>query len=448
MNYNLYNATHKSWDHVGNVTPNVEYSEAIRPHGEFMVADYLPVGRYDKFYEHYFVVSAGKAVAFDRFGRVVPAGLKVAWAVASGTVLAYAAVDATEKVINLTTGVAVTGAVNYTRTQLTAALLARGYIDSTENAEDFISYPIGVAPYNYIQWCGGDGSNPALYRQHNYNMQPRVGILCRYVIELPVVPASGGSVAIGSADAISGSAIADWTTSNAAGSWFNATALAATTRYAADVGVAPKNPNVVALNLPVMSMAKNTTITPMTLPVGFTREVDSIAGLTTAGDYFFDYDVGVILFYKLSGAAAAVGSVTFTFYYYDAIPATVSTYACALGALKPGDYVKADANSNFVKVNTLVSTDFTGLTTADPETSLTYAEMALVLNVLAKRQDEVIGQVLDGELYPKDFLERVRTMYPDMGVTDRMPGSASGGMPDAITYAGGSNRKIRILILK
>ncbi len=447
MNYNLYNATHKSWDHVGNVTPNVEYSEAIRPHGEFMVADYLPVGRYDKFYEHYFVVSAGKAVAFDRFGRVVPAGLKVAFAVASGTVLAYSATDATEKVMNLALGVTVTGALNYTRTQLTAALLARGFIDASENAEDFISYPIGVAPYNYIQWCGGDGSNPALYRQHNYNMQPRVSILCRYVIELPVVPASGGSIDLGSSTAISGSAIADWT-SSANGAWFNATGLNATTRYAADVGASPKNPNVVGINLPAMYLAKSTTITPMTLPTGFTREVDSIAGLTTAGDYFFDYDVGMVLFYKLSGAAAAIATGTYGFYYYDSVPASVSTYACALGSLKPGDFVKADANSNFVKVNTLVSTDFTGLTTADPETSLTYAEMALVLNVLAKRQDEVIGQVLDGELYPKDYLERVRTMYPDMGVTDRMPGSASGGMPDAITYAGGSNRKIRILILK
>ena len=79
MSANSYTATHKTWDHVGNITPNFEYSEAQRPHGEFRPADWLPVGRYDKLMEEYFVVSAGKIVALDGEGRVVPAGLKVLW---------------------------------------------------------------------------------------------------------------------------------------------------------------------------------------------------------------------------------------------------------------------------------------------------------------------------------------------------------------------------------
>ena len=37
--FNLYSANHKVWDHVGNITPNVELSEAHRPYGEYIVAD-------------------------------------------------------------------------------------------------------------------------------------------------------------------------------------------------------------------------------------------------------------------------------------------------------------------------------------------------------------------------------------------------------------------------
>ena len=49
MTFNQYTASHKTWDHVGNPTPNVEYSESHRPHGEFMPADWLPVGRFEKY---------------------------------------------------------------------------------------------------------------------------------------------------------------------------------------------------------------------------------------------------------------------------------------------------------------------------------------------------------------------------------------------------------------
>ena len=41
MSFNAYSANFKTWDHVGNVTPQVEYCEAARPHGEFMPADWI-----------------------------------------------------------------------------------------------------------------------------------------------------------------------------------------------------------------------------------------------------------------------------------------------------------------------------------------------------------------------------------------------------------------------
>jgi hypothetical protein len=437
---NLYSANHKVWDHVGNITPNVEYSEAHRPHGEYIPADWLPVGRYEKHYENYFVVSSGKVVAFDRTGRVVPAGLKVAFATTSADQLTYATTDVTEGVIDLTTGVAVTAAGGYTRTQLTAALIARGLIDAGENAEDFISCPVGVAPFNYLQWAGGDGFNPADNRQHNYNMQHRVAILCKYVIEMPLVPASNAGDDLSSATAISGSAIVDWTATTD-GAWFSSTSLSLTTRYAEDVTAGD---DVVAINLSVMDLAKNTTLTPIVLPTGFTREVASIAELTTAGDYFFDYEVGVILMFETDGNAAVVASGTVTFYHYELLPASVSTYACALGDLQPGDFVRANKDSNYIKADVFSGgtriADGTGLVTED--------ELAAAMNEVTLRQDEIIGQVLDSDTHPKDYMDRVRTAYPQLGTVDQMPGSASAGYPAQLTYAGGSDKMIRILLLR
>lgn len=436
-----YSATFKTWDHVGNITPNVEYSEAVRPHGEYIVADWLPVGRYEKHYENYFVVSAGKIVAFDRTGCVVPAGLKVAFATASGDQLTYAAADVTEGTIDLTTGVAVTAAGGYTRAELSTALIARGLIDAGENAEDFISFPVGVAPYNYLQWAGGDGFNPANYRRHNYNMQHRIAILCKYVVEMPLVPAVHSGINLASSTAISDSAIADWTTAGANGAWFSSTSLSLTTRYAADVTAGD---DIVALNLPVMNLAHNHTLTPISLPTGFTRERTTLAEITQAGDYFIDYDVGVILIFETDGNAAAVATGTATFYHYDSAPASVSTYACAVGDLKPGDFVRADANSNYVKWDVFVAGDVTTVSDGNP----TDAELATMMNQVMNAQAEIIGQVLDSDIYPKDYLERVRTAYSQLDTVDQMPGSASGGLPSQITYAGASNKMIRILLLR
>jgi len=256
-----------------------------------------------------------------------------------------------------------------------------------------------------------------------------------------MVPVVHAGINLASSTAISDSAIVDWTTAGAHGAWFSSTALGLTARYSSDVTAGQ---DVVALNLPVMNLAKNTTLTPIVLPTGFTREVDSIANIVAAGDYFIDYEVGVILIYEADGNAAAVATGTATFYHYDSSPASVGTYLCATGDLAPGDFVRVDANSNFVKAKVFAAGDIATSADGDPSD----AELAVMLNQVMNAQGEIVGQVLDSELHPKDFVERVRTAYPSLGTLDQMPGSASAGLPALLTYAGGANKVIRILLLK
>jgi len=96
-----YNPTHKTWDHVGNMIPVVEHSEGIRPHGEFKPAAWLPVQFFDKFFEDYFVVMPGKALAFDNDGRLVPAQYGL-----SAATITYTDRDVEAGVIDVRTGAA------------------------------------------------------------------------------------------------------------------------------------------------------------------------------------------------------------------------------------------------------------------------------------------------------------------------------------------------------
>jgi len=238
--YQPYVATHKKWDHVGNLTPNVEISEGIRPAEELKPASYLKLVRFDKYLEDYFVVSAGKVVALDGNNDVVPAGLKLqatafeasgvgVWAsgVASGAVsvqdvldycrasanwagtvfTAYDSVDLQQGVIDINAPVVTNaagasventelvveamftvtiGGSPYNLGSLTAPQLAgaKGTVTAIEQTLS-VSFPIGIAPFNYFRWAGGDGFNPFNYNLHNYNMQHQVTVLCDYYIELP-----------------------------------------------------------------------------------------------------------------------------------------------------------------------------------------------------------------------------------------------------------------------
>ncbi len=184
----------KFYDQRGHITPNFEYSEGIRPAGQFMPAPYLPAIRFNEFFEDYFVLSGGKVVAFDSNGYVVPAGLRKeaaaykteydtngeASADAAATIK-YTAVDVTRGVKNAQDVLVVDGEP-----------VVKALFDITTNPAVAaplitISNPIGLSSYNYFAHPGGDGENPANYRIANYNLQNKVAFLTDYVVQVPVV---------------------------------------------------------------------------------------------------------------------------------------------------------------------------------------------------------------------------------------------------------------------
>lgn len=410
--FGQYSADHKTWDHVGNILPNVEHSEGVRPAIEWRPAEWLPVQFYDKHYENYMVIMPGKVVACDGDGNLVPAGLKVAADLAgSGDVVTYTTRDVDAGVINVATGNPVTLA------ELTDAGPTRGYTKAEVDAAGFlgqsgvaleISSPVGVAPYAYLQWAGGDGSNPANYRRHNYNMQHQVAVLCDYVLELPLVPAT-----VSSPEALT-------------------------------FGGPVSNVSVSAplANLPV---ASNTARTPMTFAGGasatlFVNQKLTAADVSASGDWHLDLDTGVITVY----ATVTPTSITLTYSHYASAPASVSTFASAVGDLKPGDLLTFDANSNMVVAS--AANLYIGDTSSGNEAAN-----------IARSHGLIVGQVLDRDIGPKDLLDRVRTAYNPalntdatgglpgyLGQLDQMPGTATGGARGNVHYAGAADTVVRV----
>jgi hypothetical protein len=398
-----YSANHKVWDHVGNMIPVVEHSEGVRPHGEFMPAAWLPVKFFDKYYENWMVILPGKIVALDNDGRVVPAQYGLASAQ-----ITYTADDYLAGTIDARTGVAY--ATNGTTTFNVSAVtdfLGRGVSVALS-----VSHPVGVCPYPVLQWAGDgsaddDGFNPGALKQHNYNMQHRVAILCDYVLELPIVPAKTTTETI------------------TAGSWSS---------------------NIMTFdaldNLPV---ATNTQRTPLSFANNsltdaatvFVNQVTEAADIVAAGDWHINYTTGVIKAYRATNPSSGTYSVTY--YNYASAPSgsNVSKFACVLGDVKPGDFLKCNADSNWVKATTVL----TGNGTTGDE-----------FNV-------IMGQVLDIEVGPKDMLDKVRTAYTNLntsgagafpgtaGQMDQMPGSATGGATDKVHYAGAADKVCRVNLI-
>lgn len=390
-NANRYSGSHKVWDHVGNYIPHVEHSQGERPAGEFKVASWLPVQFWEKSYENWIVVQPGKLVAFDNNGDLVPAQYGL-----GGAQITYTANDVTAGVIDVRTGA----------TLLTAAIgtFTTSGVSTFMGGTDTlaVSRPCGVAPYPYLQWAGDagsldDGNNPGGFRQHNYNMQHRVVFLTDYVIELPLVPASTTSENI--------------TRDSFAGNLQTFNALS---------------------NLPV---ATNTTRTPMAFADGtvtdsdtaFLNQKDTVSGIRALGDWHIDYDTGVITMWRASQIAA--GNVySLSYYNYASDPGTVSKFTCAVGDLSAGDFVMCDSDSNFRAING--AEDF----------------------------KDIMGQVIELEvLKGKSLLDRVRTAWsPAIGTSatgslpaytgqmDQMPGTATGGVPAKLHYAGAADKVVRI----
>jgi hypothetical protein len=380
-----YTPNHKTWDHQGNIMPNVEHSEGERPSCEFKPAEWLPLKFFDKYFEDWSVVTPGKVVALDNDGRVVPAQYNLA-----GTLIVYTADDVAQGVTDVRTGLAVTAAASFAVSTVDGT---PGFMGRTGEAMA-VSKPIGVAPYVYKQWCGGDGVNPSQLRRHNYNMQHLVAVLCDYVLTLPLL---AGTI---SAEVVT---------------W-----LAPVANIVTNVG----DP---LASLPV---AANTVRTPIVFTGAdaglFVTQVSSAAAVTSSGKWYIDLRTGLITVYKAT-AGAPVASVAY--YSYASAPASVSVFAAAAGNLKPGDFVKYDANSNYV---------------LDSAPSL----------------DSTVGQVLEVVEFPRGGLEKVKTAYTPAlnlsaagsfpgysGQMDQLPGSATGGVTDAIHFSGAANKMVRINLI-
>lgn len=388
-----YTASHKTWDHVGNLIPVVEYSEGVRPHGEFRPAAWLPTQFFDKYYEDYFVVMPGKILACDNDGHLVPAQYELA-----NAQIEYLQRDVDSGVIDVRTGVTllVADIGTFNVSAVTAFMGATGVTMT-------VSKPIGVAPYAYWQWAGDagefdDGVNPSGLRQHNYQLQHRCAILCDYVLELPLVPAIA-------------------TTENLTEDTF-----------AANVATFDAVANLpVAANTALRSLMVFANGTETDASTAFAVQKDTLAEVTSTGDWYIDLTTGVISHYAAESHGAG-NLYTLTYSHYGSAPtgSNVSKFASALGDLKCGDFLIANADSNYVVATT---EDF----------------------------KDIIGQVLEVEdQLDKDALSKVRTAYPSLttdaagglpayaGQLDQMPGSSTGGVTDKIHYAGAANLVVRI----
>jgi hypothetical protein len=464
MALNGYTINHKYLDEQGRVTPNVEHSESHRPHAELMTAFWLPVSRYDYETKTWFSVSAGKIVALDRNGMLVPAGLKKAFNVAtSATVLSYSANDV-GVVQNLVTGATVTAAVDYTETQVTGALRERGLIKPTERATDFISKPVGYAPYNYFKAPGLDHYNPRTLFENNFRPQALCAIGCDYVNIYPVLPAVVTTETV--VDQTGGAAglledLFDGTnTRNATyAGFFTAEQVAEVTRYSSTVTASSTVVALATINAPV---ALNTADTPITASVDncLVREVGSIAAVTAAGDFFVDYEVGMIFIYSADGASIpspwVAASTTVGYYHYNAVGTNVSTYACATGDLNYGDFLTYDSNSNLIKATLDIGTSegydaSEALYSADPDYDEAAADAAISLQIekaVMGYTTGIVGQVIGvvkfgTGRYSKTLLDRVKTAYEGQTTAVmRTPGSATGGRTDQLTYANAAERLV------
>lgn len=446
----LYSPTHKQWDHTGFIFPEVEISDSTSPPVQFKPADWLPVVRQDTKYEDWIVIMPGKVVATDLLGNVVPAGYRIKFEVAgASTALTYTA-DDYGRTVDLTTGslYATNGTTNYTQTQVTDALIARGLIRATEYARDFINKPIGYAPYAMVQWCGGDGMNPANFRQHNYCRQHQVAVKTDANLQMPLVPAAQATETMGDGS-ISNSAITFGTSQ-----WHSATGLHATTRYASLVAVGNSVVGYVFGKYPVAKNSNNTAMSFSTTGLTGKTEVESIAAVLAGGAnyYYVDWDAGVLFVYSSGGTAVPTGftdgTTTVTYYHYESAGTSLATIAMATGDLVPGDFVTFDTHSNYVEWVFDIGTCTGGASgecyAADPtydsgSDDVISAQLeAAITQAITWPVAQVVGIVTG----PVGALETVRTHYTGLTATERMPGSATGGQTDAQNLSGASFKTV------
>lgn len=371
-----YKATHRGAPrHVSQrITPNFEKKEGLR-FGLFQPAKYLPSVRLEVLNHDHFVIAAGSPCALDSNGFAVPAGYRLILAAGAGQGPQYTEADRIAGTLNAS-GVLVS---------------AGEYVVDSMLAEGIeIGRCIGVASYDVYQNLNDDVHNPGTYKYHNYNKQNGFSILTTYLLEFPVEPLkrSAGQVTIASA----GSALTT---------------------------VDLLHDSVVRV---VEVKVNKDRVADFTLNKGAgAGGVDRVDGLSIeAGD-----EVEINYVYEEA--------------FYSSPFSGMTTWR---GDAKTHGLVTYNAESKFVLYQ---------------ESALDDSDLAsLAASVDAKLDErlDIVGIVTDFDnKFPKQVLDQVQTAYdtrlhspivdPETGLytdgtgLDKMPGSATDGVPHSIQYAGG-----------
>lgn len=438
---------------IDNITPHLWVQDRVdRPHGPWRPAPWLPVQfvrgsaiRGDSAV----VCSAGKVVAFDSQNFLVPAGLREKLK-AGASALSYTSTDVAAKVTDLVTGEPVAAAVTYSTLQVALAILERGLITFQEatdagatvppttntHGEDyidlFLSPSVGVLLNDMYVWGGKPEEidqkgardyalpKPADRGPKDLNFLEQTGVQFLTEVQMKLPHLVAGEQAddefdfaalntAGSETAAAGDQVTP-------GEFWNATNLAALTRYEAEVTASTP---VVALGLDADGagdqhpVARNTSRTPFTCDTDgiLVRERNSISEVTREGDWYLDAGLGVLFLHSDTWATqvAAAATPSFSYFYYAQAAATAHKFAHFDDIAKPGGYVTFDAESNFRMATT--------------------AEIATGQNIL--------GRLVNVIREPRGDLEKVKTAYDlgNMPKTGKTPGSATRGYSDLITLS-------------
>jgi hypothetical protein len=328
---------------------------------------------------------------------------------------------------------------------------------------DFISHPIGYASYNYYQAAGSNVLDPTTYTNHNYKPQELIAVTCDYCCVAPLTPAVATDEVMAN-DNTGGATGALTTNGLGTKGWYTSTQINDFDRYENLVAAGDDVVCYVADNFPA---ADNTGSTPLSSDVtgGLNEEKSAIADIVEAGDYYWDNEAGVLFLYEAGGDAIPAGWATtskFTYYHYaSAVEAgRVSSYFCATGDIKLGDFLTYDANSNLIKavldIGTTIGYNAGGTAySADPEyddeTDNAVVSLQLEQAVTHYHQG-IVGQVLNEIIYPRGYLDKVRTAYAGSPTTPnavtgipsvasmQTPGSATGGRTDQLTYTNSAEK--------
>ena len=171
-----YQATHRGLPYQGQlakrVTPNFEKKEGDR-FGGFVPASYLPSIRLEPVNYDFFVISAGSPCALDSKGYAVPAGYSILLSKGKNQGPQYSSYDVNAGVANA----------------LGAPVQVGEYVvNAMIDAGLSVGKCLGVASYDVFMQLNSDPHNPATYKYHNYNRQNSFSILTKYLLEFPIEP--------------------------------------------------------------------------------------------------------------------------------------------------------------------------------------------------------------------------------------------------------------------